>query len=241
MTQSKEKKPAKKQLHVKKILELESESDLSVDETEHLSSGRPSRSAAREASSRLSASLKEFRRSQVVKDSDSDSVFEAESSEEEESETDQPKARLPSKPRLPPESSSESSESESEALKRARVKQSLAIRNAKMTKKHGEGKEKLKGKKGKKAPKGNKKGAKGDASSSSDSDGDSDPLAGIDMPRLLQEAMQGSRMSPLHSLSWWRVVLDEAHYIKSRSSQTAAAAFSLTAIHRWCLSGTYIF
>jgi DNA repair protein RAD16 len=26
--------------------------------------------------------------------------------------------------------------------------------------------------------------------------------------------------------------------IKSRSSQTAAAAFSLTGIHRWCLSGT---
>ena len=45
-------------------------------------------------------------------------------------------------------------------------------------------------------------------------------------------------MSILHSVSWWRVVLDEAHMIKSRSSQTSAAAFALIALHRWALSGT---
>jgi DNA repair protein RAD16 len=33
-------------------------------------------------------------------------------------------------------------------------------------------------------------------------------------------------------------VLDEAHFIKSRTSQTAHSAFALSGIHRWCLSGT---
>jgi hypothetical protein len=27
--------------------------------------------------------------------------------------------------------------------------------------------------------------------------------------------------------------IDEAHFIKSRSSQTSAAAFALTGLHRW--------
>lgn len=65
-----------------------------------------------------------------------------------------------------------------------------------------------------------------------------DPMEGIDLNELMEEAMAGSRASVLHTMCWWRVVLDEAHMIKSRSSQTAAAAFSLTSIHRWCLSGT---
>jgi DNA repair protein RAD16 len=65
-----------------------------------------------------------------------------------------------------------------------------------------------------------------------------DPMEGIDINALMEEAMAGSRFSFLHSFCWWRIVLDEAHFIKSRSSQTAAAAFALTSIHRWCLSGT---
>ena len=96
-------------------------------------------------------------------------------------------------------------------------------------------------KKGKKAPtKTNGKKKKFDQDSDSDSgNGDAvDPLAGIDMDDLMKEAMAGARFSILHAFSWWRVVLDEAHFIKSRSSQTAAAAFSLSSIHRWCLSGT---
>jgi hypothetical protein len=42
-------------------------------------------------------------------------------------------------------------------------------------------------------------------------------------------------------ISYLRLLLsiqDEAHFIKTRSSQTANAAFSLVGIHRWCLSGT---
>jgi SNF2 family DNA or RNA helicase len=65
-----------------------------------------------------------------------------------------------------------------------------------------------------------------------------DPMEDIDINELTNEAMAGSRCSLLHSFCWWRVILDEAHFIKSRSSQTAAAAFALTSIHRWCLSGT---
>merc|ERR1719491_912677 len=64
------------------------------------------------------------------------------------------------------------------------------------------------------------------------------PLDDMQMEKLVKAAMKGAKMSVLHSFSWWRIVLDEAHFIKSRSSQTAHAAFSLTGIHRWCLSGT---
>ena len=81
-------------------------------------------------------------------------------------------------------------------------------------------------------------GGDSDGSDSDDYDSDRDPMEGIDMDELMEEAMAGSQMSVLHSLTWWRIVLDEAHFIKSRSSQTANAAFALIGIHRWCLSGT---
>ncbi|KAI0289521.1 SNF2 family N-terminal domain-containing protein [Russula brevipes] len=44
--------------------------------------------------------------------------------------------------------------------------------------------------------------------------------------------------SPLHGVEWERVVLDEAHNIKERSTNTAKATFELKAKYRWCLSGT---
>ena len=43
---------------------------------------------------------------------------------------------------------------------------------------------------------------------------------------------------PVHTLYLSLVIQDEAHFIKTRSSQTANAAFSLIGIHRWALSGT---
>uniref|UniRef100_A0A7S0ZHQ4 ATP-dependent helicase ATRX n=1 Tax=Timspurckia oligopyrenoides TaxID=708627 RepID=A0A7S0ZHQ4_9RHOD len=44
--------------------------------------------------------------------------------------------------------------------------------------------------------------------------------------------------SVLHKISWRRVILDEAHSIKSRTSSTAKAVFALEAEYRWALSGT---
>ncbi|KAI0722038.1 SNF2 family N-terminal domain-containing protein [Cerioporus squamosus] len=44
--------------------------------------------------------------------------------------------------------------------------------------------------------------------------------------------------SPLHAIEWNRVILDEAHNIKERSTNTAKATFELQAKYRWCLSGT---
>ncbi|XP_023770523.2 DNA repair protein RAD5B isoform X1 [Lactuca sativa] len=47
-----------------------------------------------------------------------------------------------------------------------------------------------------------------------------------------------SENSIFHKVDWYRVVLDEAHTIKSSKSQCAQAAFALSAYCRWCLTGT---
>ncbi|CAE6445882.1 unnamed protein product [Rhizoctonia solani] len=44
--------------------------------------------------------------------------------------------------------------------------------------------------------------------------------------------------SPLHGVKWRRIILDEAHNIKERSTNTAKAAFELKSDYKWCLSGT---
>ncbi|KAJ2792253.1 DNA repair protein rad16 [Coemansia linderi] len=44
--------------------------------------------------------------------------------------------------------------------------------------------------------------------------------------------------SVLHSIDWFRIVLDEAHNIKDRSSNSARAAFELKAQRTWSLTGT---
>lgn len=44
--------------------------------------------------------------------------------------------------------------------------------------------------------------------------------------------------SPLHAIKFYRVVLDEAHNIKDRTSGTAKSANELQCEKRWCLSGT---
>ena len=52
----------------------------------------------------------------------------------------------------------------------------------------------------------------------------------------------GSRGSSggLFSLDYFRIILDEAHFIKNRQSKTAKACYELRAQHRWVLTGTPI-
>ena len=51
---------------------------------------------------------------------------------------------------------------------------------------------------------------------------------------------QGNRGSGIFSLDYWRIILDEAHFIKNRQSKTAKACYELSATHRWTLTGTPI-
>jgi DNA repair protein RAD5 len=44
----------------------------------------------------------------------------------------------------------------------------------------------------------------------------------------------------LFSIEYFRIILDEAHFIKNRQSKTAKACYELKAIHRWVLTGTPI-
>ncbi|CAI9787751.1 unnamed protein product [Fraxinus pennsylvanica] len=44
--------------------------------------------------------------------------------------------------------------------------------------------------------------------------------------------------SILHSLEWNRIILDEAHYIKDRRSNTTRAVLALQSSYKWALSGT---
>lgn len=44
----------------------------------------------------------------------------------------------------------------------------------------------------------------------------------------------------LFSLEFFRIILDEAHFIKNRQSKTAKACYELSAQHRWVLTGTPI-
>jgi DNA repair protein RAD5 len=55
-------------------------------------------------------------------------------------------------------------------------------------------------------------------------------------------AMGGNRGSHggIFSLEYFRIILDEAHFIKNRQSKTAKACYELKAVHRWVLTGTPI-
>ncbi|KAL4363402.1 hypothetical protein GQ457_04G011580 [Hibiscus cannabinus] len=44
--------------------------------------------------------------------------------------------------------------------------------------------------------------------------------------------------SPLHSVKWERIILDEAHFVKDSRSNTAKAVLSLESLYKWALSGT---
>ncbi|CAF9914797.1 MAG: DNA repair protein rad16 [Alectoria fallacina] len=44
--------------------------------------------------------------------------------------------------------------------------------------------------------------------------------------------------SKIHAINYHRLILDEAHNIKTRTTGVAKACFALKADHKWCLSGT---
>ncbi|GAB7362090.1 hypothetical protein MBLNU230_g2123t1 [Neophaeotheca triangularis] len=44
--------------------------------------------------------------------------------------------------------------------------------------------------------------------------------------------------SPIHAIKFHRLILDEAHSIKSRTTGVAKACFALSGTYKWCLSGT---
>lgn len=59
-----------------------------------------------------------------------------------------------------------------------------------------------------------------------------------DYRREHYKSKKGPLRSPLHAITWGRIVLDEAHFIKDRSSNTARAVFNLSGQAKWSLSGT---
>ncbi|KNG52779.1 dna repair protein rad5 [Stemphylium lycopersici] len=56
---------------------------------------------------------------------------------------------------------------------------------------------------------------------------------------IAQDGNRGSH-GGIFSLEYFRIILDEAHYIKNRQSKTAKACYELSAKHRWALTGTPI-
>ena len=187
---------------------------------------RPARVASKVASNKLKSSVKEWS-PQDSADESSGSEFDS----DQDSKTSGDDDLISDDDSVPIQRHKKTSNSV-KSITTAKQKQAEAL--AKFQK----GGKKVISRKMKKPPKGKGKKDFDMDSDESSSEDDRDPMEGIDINALMEEAMAGSRFSFLHSFCWWRIVLDEAHFIKSRSSQTAAAAFALTSIHRWCLSGT---
>ncbi|CAM0911133.1 unnamed protein product [Alopecurus aequalis] len=55
---------------------------------------------------------------------------------------------------------------------------------------------------------------------------------------VLQAAHKADGSSVFHMIDWHRIVLDEAHTIKSPKTKAAQAAYLLSSQCRWCLTGT---
>lgn len=221
---------AKKLVKVASSKYFDSDSDLSINDNVVISSKRPSRAAAKTANTKLKAGKKDWAMTTI--DNDSDSFRgQSESSGDESSSDEMPPmttgARKKGRSRKVSKTVDSSSESDSDKIPAKKRKLS---RGGKAEKKSFPKKKATKDlkKKGKKKPP-RKKNAVGkrkksftpdddpsssDDSSSDDSGDDLDPMAGIDLDKLMDEAMAGAQASVLHMMCWWRVILDEAHMSK---------------------------
>jgi len=250
----------------KKVKAKRDEDDFEEDKSPTRTGSR--RSAALKAASQISKSADEWMPQNGDSDSDNyrsdvESSSESDSDDDDNIQTRGRGKKYASESDDDDDGSHASSSSEDSAMARARAKQQKALERSRMNKKTPQKKRApvketkksfSKGSKGKGKDKGKGKGINngkdklkrfddGDDDYDSSDDGDDSLDFGggnddIDMDLLIQEAMAGAKNSILHSLCWWRIILDEAHMIKTRSSQTANAAFSLVGIHRWALSGT---
>ncbi|KAG8771692.1 DNA helicase rad5 [Ceratobasidium sp. 428] len=52
--------------------------------------------------------------------------------------------------------------------------------------------------------------------------------------------VEKGKASQIYDIQWMRVVLDEAHYCKSRHTKNAKACYRLNSVYRWALTGTPI-
>ncbi|KAI0795563.1 SNF2 family N-terminal domain-containing protein [Abortiporus biennis] len=66
------------------------------------------------------------------------------------------------------------------------------------------------------------------------SDDDSDDSIG----KTIRAKKTGKKKDALFHNKWWRIVLDEAHNIKNRTTKAAVACCALDGKFRWCLTGT---
>ncbi|KAI1416817.1 SNF2 family N-terminal domain-containing protein [Hypoxylon sp. FL1857] len=57
---------------------------------------------------------------------------------------------------------------------------------------------------------------------------------------IMRRGKRSRRAGLLHNVDWHRVVLDEAHIVRNRSTQLFQAVNTLKSKHRWCLTGTPI-
>ena len=78
-----------------------------------------------------------------------------------------------------------------------------------------------------------------DVDSSSDADIEQNVLEFRDIEGYKARSIDFSA-SQVHDACWYRIVLDEAHRIKSKNTSTARAIYALQGRHKWCLTGTPI-
>lgn len=62
----------------------------------------------------------------------------------------------------------------------------------------------------------------------------------VDAGGVQASAAKVARSAPLYAVDWLRVILDEAHNIRNRTTRNARACRELSARRRWCLTGSPI-